>query len=1214
MGAYPQIADWNADGKKDLLVGDSNGKITYFKNTGTNANPVLTKVGFVQAGGTDILVNSRSTPVVVDWNNDGKQDLVVGEHTSGAPSYGPGYVRLYLNIGTNAAPSFSSSYQKIKAGGVDIQYQATAPEVCDLDGDGKKDLIVGDASGYVYFYKNTGTDANPAFTSGEKLMAGSSYMKVTYYARPDAADWNGDGSFDLLLGDYTAYVNLFKNASAPVLSVTPTSLDFGDVQTNLPLDIRNTGGGNLIWNITESPSKDWLSVSPANGTNNQTVIVAVDRDKVPGTGDTGTLVVNSNGGGPINVAITVKKPIINPVLNVDPMNLDFGKTSTSLQLNIKNTGGGTLNWTITEQLNMADLRVDRAYLVQPDADNDATNDIEIASPTAGQQVRLICIVANNGAVDANNWKLQCLMDGAVIAEGTFSLAAGASTYIWRSSPWTATSGPHKLEWKADTDNIVPESDETNNSASYGFNVTGSGLADLVVERAYLVKPDADNDISNDIEVTNPAVGQQIRLICKVNNVGAADATNWKIQCYLDGTLIAEGTFSLQAGYTKWIWRSAAWTATAGSHTEEWRVDTDNVVPESDETNNSASYTFNVTSLTGSFLANDVECSGCDRSESATAIDYHLEMTPANNAHDIPQTLEIQNSLTDWLSFAPTSGSNDAGVTKAVTVAVDRSKLSTPLGTATLWVNSNGGNKSVSIKVEKDVATPVLFVDPTILDFAESLTSLILSIKNAGGGSLDWSVAENPPKAWLSFSPGNGSNGGGVTKTVTVTVDRSQLLTDSDTGILKVTSNGGTTDVTIKIKKSIPGGTPIIPVATSPQSPGAEFWVDINVGDNTNPVSDLFGVSFDVTFTNTDYIDVVTPHAANVIPGSFMGSDVVFFQVVDEPASKVSIGISRKAGHSGVNGHGTVAQIKIVSKSSTPNNTNVQFSIANVTANKSNGDAIALTPGSRIVTITSGSSVVPIAPVANSPQSAGAEFWVDIKLGDNANSVSDLFGVSFELNFTHPDYVDVVTPHAANVIPGPFMGSDVIFFQIVDENASKVSLGISRKSGQGGVNGQGVIAQIKMVTRSSLPNNIDVQFSIANVAANRSNGDGIPLTPGSTMVTITTGSGVAIGSNAKPMAYALHENFPNPFNLGTAIEFELPQPAEVRLIIFDLQGHEVRRLVNGTKPIGYHSIIWDSRDEAGLPVTSGVYFYRIEANAQDSGQQPFFDVKKMILLK
>jgi len=207
MGAYPQIADWNEDGRIDLLVGDTDGKITLFINTGTKGNPQLTSKGFIKVGSAPLNVGNRASPVVVDWNNDGKKDLVVGDHN--------GYVLLYLNTGTNSAPAFTN-YTRLKAGGYDIRNSYSAsPEVCDLDNDGKKDLLVSDCDGYVYFYTNTSEDANPSFTTGEKLSAGGSNMKVGSYARLEVADWDEDGDLDILLGQWDSYVNLYLNNSNP---------------------------------------------------------------------------------------------------------------------------------------------------------------------------------------------------------------------------------------------------------------------------------------------------------------------------------------------------------------------------------------------------------------------------------------------------------------------------------------------------------------------------------------------------------------------------------------------------------------------------------------------------------------------------------------------------------------------------------------------------------------------------------------------------------------------------------------------------------------------------------------------------------------------------------------------------------------------------------------------------------------------------------------
>ena len=250
--------------------------------------------------------------------------------------------------------------------------------------------------------------------------------------------------------------------------------------------------------------------------------------------------------------------------------------------------------------------------------------------------------------------------------------------------------------------------------------------------------------------------------------------------------------------------------------------------------------------------------------------------------------------------------------------------------------------------------PILIVSPTTLDFGAVENNKTFQISNGGGGTLTWNVTENPDKSWItSITPNSGTGNA----TVTVTVDRNQLTGNSDTGTLLVSSNGGNQNVTVLISKPA-AGVPIYPVAASPQSAGGEFWVNVDVGNSTNPVANLFGVSFDLEFSNTAFIDVVTPYASNVLPGDFLGSDVVFFFNVDETAGKVNLAITRKAGAGGVNGSGTVAKIKFKADASTPNNTAIVYSVNNVAANDPGGGSIELTPGMMTVIITSGITVWP----------------------------------------------------------------------------------------------------------------------------------------------------------------------------------------------------------------------------------------------------------------
>jgi hypothetical protein len=116
------------------------------------------------------------------------------------------------------------------------------------------------------------------------------------------------------------------------------------------------------------------------------------------------------------------------------------------------------------------------------------------------------------------------------------------------------------------------------------------------------------------------------------------------------------------------------------------------------------------------------------------------------------------------------------------------------------------------------------------------------------------------------------------------------------------------------------------------------------------------------------------------------------------------------------------------------------------------------------------------------------------------------------------------------------------------------------------------------------------------------------------VHVEPGVGVVSGKDGVPDKFALLQNYPNPFNPETRIEYHLPQPSEVKLIIYDVRGQLVRELVQGIKPAGYHSIVWDSWNSYGKKVATGIYIYRIEMRSRGAKEQRFVDVKKMVLMK
>ena len=97
------------------------------------------------------------------------------------------------------------------------------------------------------------------------------------------------------------------------------------------------------------------------------------------------------------------------------------------------------------------------------------------------------------------------------------------------------------------------------------------------------------------------------------------------------------------------------------------------------------------------------------------------------------------------------------------------------------------------------------------------------------------------------------------------------------------------------------------------------------------------------------------------------------------------------------------------------------------------------------------------------------------------------------------------------------------------------------------------------------------------------------------------------SSQLPEQFALHHNYPNPFNPSTTINYDLPENSYVRLTIYDITGRRIRTLVNQSQTTGNRTVVWDGRDDFGRIVSGGVYLYSIEAGS-------FRQTRKMLLLK
>ena len=141
------------------------------------------------------------------------------------------------------------------------------------------------------------------------------------------------------------------------------------------------------------------------------------------------------------------------------------------------------------------------------------------------------------------------------------------------------------------------------------------------------------------------------------------------------------------------------------------------------------------------------------------------------------------------------------------------------------------------------------------------------------------------------------------------------------------------------------------------------------------------------------------------------------------------------------------------------------------------------------------------------------------------------------------------------------------------------------------------------------------FTIANSGdVTFISGNFITLNPGSTVISgglfqAFTGAAVDVKPefSVTPDDFIVLQNYPNPFNPITEIHYGLPNSEYVTIVVYNLSGQKIRTLLAQNQHAGFHTVIWDGKDEKNKSVSSGIYFYKMETGS-------FSEIKKAILLK
>lgn len=251
IGPIPTIGDIDADGDVDLIIGDQAGNIYVYTNT-AGANNIaaftLTQSKLKDNLNTIIDIGSNAAPQLVDVDKDGKLDMLIGAQN--------GRVSYYRNTGTTTVPIFTKITNTF--GNVSTVRKSTyslsgysTPFLFNQGGSSR--LVIGSESGYLYFYSNIDGNLNGNFT-----LVDSSYQYIHEGLRiaPTAVDINNDGLIDFAIGNYAGGVALYYGQT------TPTSIDNEKTITE------------QVMKIFPNPASNYITIQFNSFTNDNKIIVS----------------------------------------------------------------------------------------------------------------------------------------------------------------------------------------------------------------------------------------------------------------------------------------------------------------------------------------------------------------------------------------------------------------------------------------------------------------------------------------------------------------------------------------------------------------------------------------------------------------------------------------------------------------------------------------------------------------------------------------------------------------------------------------------------------------------------------------------------------------------------------------------------------------------------------------------------------------------------
>ncbi len=226
--------DWDRDGDMDLVVGQEDGRVMLIEHTGevVDGMPRFTAPKFFRQQAADLKFGALVTPVSVDWDDDGDQDLVCGNTA--------GYIGVIENLDGGNPPRWAAP-RRLEAGGKVLRIMAgpngsiqgpceskwgyTTLSVADWDHDGLRDLVVNSIWGKIVWYRNIGKPSQPRLAAAQPIEVQwpgkppkpawnwwnptGRQLASQWRTTPLVIDWDHDGLNDLVMLDHEGYLAWF---------------------------------------------------------------------------------------------------------------------------------------------------------------------------------------------------------------------------------------------------------------------------------------------------------------------------------------------------------------------------------------------------------------------------------------------------------------------------------------------------------------------------------------------------------------------------------------------------------------------------------------------------------------------------------------------------------------------------------------------------------------------------------------------------------------------------------------------------------------------------------------------------------------------------------------------------------------------------------------------------------------------------------------------